>query len=72
MIKINKRPKVTKCICFDRSFEEIKQISKEENTLDLDKLIEKAEFGQGCQMCLHYVKKMLLTGQTEFDIDYPR
>jgi bacterioferritin-associated ferredoxin len=59
---------VTRCICFNVSFEELKSISEKEKIEDIEKLREKKEFGLNCGMCNHYVKMMLKSKKSSFDV----
>jgi len=58
--------KVTKCICHDRSFEEIKEYARENGIDNLKTLQEQKICSCGCQMCAPYVELMLETGKTAF------
>lgn len=58
--------KVTKCICHDRSFEEVKNFAKKHNLSTVDALQEKDFCSNSCKLCAPYVEVMLETGQTEF------
>ena len=58
---------ITHCICANVSFEEIKKIAEDSNESDMYTLQQKLYFGDRCRMCLPYVRRMLLTGETRFD-----
>lgn len=57
---------VTKCVCKRLTFAEIKVIAAEQNITTLDELIKRKICSSECGMCQPYVKKMLVTGETEF------
>ena len=56
---------VSRCVCYDISFEELKERSKE-NNLSFDELQQTTGCSTGCGMCEPYVRLMLNTGQTSF------
>jgi bacterioferritin-associated ferredoxin len=58
---------VSRCVCFDVSFEELKKIAEETKSFTVLELEDHADFGMGCGMCRTYVSFMLLTGKTSFD-----
>jgi len=57
---------VTRCVCFSVHFEDLKEIAEKHDCRTIEELQRHVEFGMGCRMCLPYVAKMLLTGQTDF------
>jgi len=58
---------VTRCICHNKSFEEIK-IFAEQNKLETVEELQALKYcSNGCQMCAPYVELMLKTGETEFE-----
>jgi hypothetical protein len=58
--------RIDRCICFDRSFEELKRAADAEGIASLDVLQERVEFGLQCELCHPYVRRMLRTGETWF------
>lgn len=60
--------KVTKCICFDITFRELKEISIINNCKSLQELKAYAIFSEKCKLCSPYIQKMLETDQVEFDV----
>jgi bacterioferritin-associated ferredoxin len=58
---------VTHCICFDISFAKLKKVADTRGVHDLEALQDCVQFGQKCGLCHPYVRKMLRTGQTEFE-----
>jgi hypothetical protein len=68
---------VDRCVCFDRSFDELSAIARTCGATSLEALQEETEFGLACRICNPYVRRMLRTGQTVFeelltDVDEPR
>lgn len=59
---------ILKCICYDTTFEQMKKIMKEKNINSIEELKEIKLVASNCKLCLPYIKKMIETGQTEFDI----
>ncbi len=59
---------ITKCICYDTTFEEMKKIMKDRNLKTLDELIMAKTVASNCRLCVPYIKKMIETGETKFDI----
>lgn len=58
--------KVVKCICHDRSFEEIKAYADAHNLMTVDELRNHDICSNGCRLCEPYVEVTLETGQIEF------
>lgn len=59
---------VTRCVCFDISFAQLKKVANTNDVHDLEALQQCVEFGQKCGLCHPYVQRMLRTGETEFDV----
>jgi len=59
---------VTKCICFDTTFLEIKMKAKEKNCVTIQDVQQHLLFGQKCKLCHPYIARMLETGETKFDV----
>jgi bacterioferritin-associated ferredoxin len=59
---------VTRCVCFDVSFERLKALALAEGITDIEALGERIEFGQNCGLCLPYIRLMLETGDTAFAV----
>lgn len=57
---------IDRCICFNRTFAELKATSREVGATTVEELAEHATFGQRCKLCRPYVEEMLRTGETEF------
>ncbi|MCB2203226.1 (2Fe-2S)-binding protein [bacterium] len=59
---------VDRCVCFSRTFDELKRIAESEDVRDLPTLQSRVDFGQKCGLCKPYVERMLDTGNTRFPI----
>lgn len=57
---------VTRCICHNRMFDEIKSYSRKHNITSIDKLREIDFCSNDCGLCIPYIKAMLETGETAF------
>lgn len=59
--------RVTKCICHDRSFEEVKKYARQHELNTVEELQERKFCSCGCRMCAPYVELVLATGETSFE-----
>ena len=59
---------VDRCVCFDRPFAELLTIARATGANTVEDLQEETEFGLACRICNPYVRRMLRTGQTTFDV----
>lgn len=57
---------VVKCICHNRTFEEVKAYAEKKDLHSVEELQEHNFCSNSCQMCAPYVEVMLKTGQTSF------
>tara|TARA_R110002096_G_scaffold39845_3_gene108664 strand:- start:4132 stop:4347 length:216 start_codon:yes stop_codon:yes gene_type:complete len=57
---------VTRCICHDKSFEEIKGFAQENDITDVRELQALNYCSNSCRLCAPYVEMVLETGETEF------
>ena len=57
---------VTKCICHDRSFKEIKEYAREQGIDSVVELQRIKYCSSSCGLCSPYVEMVLETGETEF------
>ncbi|MEO8666531.1 MAG: (2Fe-2S)-binding protein [Ignavibacteria bacterium] len=62
-----KKFSITKCICFDTTFKEMKKIMKENNLKTLEELREVKMVAVNCRLCVPYILKMINTGKTKFE-----
>lgn len=59
---------IKKCICYDVTFFEMKKIMEEYEIYTLEELKEVIQVAGNCKMCIPYIKEMIRTGKTEFEI----
>lgn len=57
---------VKKCICHDRTFEEIKDYAEDYGYTDVEDLQADHYCSCKCGFCVPYIEEMLETGQTSF------
>lgn len=58
---------ITKCICYDTTFSQMKKIMQKNNLKTLDELKDIKVVAANCRLCVPYINKMIETGKTEFD-----
>lgn len=58
---------VDRCVCVNKTFEDLKQISKRHG-YSLDELRDETGCCSGCTSCEPYVRLMLKTGRTVFPV----
>jgi len=59
---------VDRCVCFSRTFAELKSIAQQKRIRDVESLQRIVEFGLRCALCKPYVRRMLSTGEVLFPI----
>jgi hypothetical protein len=59
---------VEKCICFNKTFIELKEIADTNNCKSISDLKRHVVFGENCQLCLPYINLMLKTGKVIFQV----
>lgn len=57
---------IDRCYCFDRTFAELKEVADATGASSVTTLQTHVTFGENCQLCHPYVRRMLATGQTVF------
>lgn len=55
---------VRKCVCFDVTFHELKEAGVE----SMQEIVERYRCGTKCGACVPYLRRMLETGDTVFDL----
>lgn len=58
---------VTKCICSDIQFSDMKATAVKYGLKNIKDLKEYVSFGENCRLCIPYIELMFKTGRTEFD-----
>ena len=59
---------ITKCICFDMSFSQMKKTMNDRNIRSIEEFRKIKPVATNCKLCLPYINKMIETGKTEFEI----
>ena len=59
---------VTRCVCFGKTFKELRKIAKKKDAATLEELQGFVRFGLNCRRCHPYVRRMLKTGETAFEV----
>ncbi len=62
--------RVDRCVCFDVTFGELEAYARETGC-DLDGLSARFGCGRGCGLCIPYIRRMLETGETSFELIPP-
>lgn len=62
------KPLVTKCICSNITFAEMKDFMSKMNIRSSEELFRKMKVAENCTLCVPYIKKMTETGKTKFCI----
>ena len=58
---------IDRCLCFGTTFAELAEAARGTGADSVEALQEHALFGESCQLCHPYVRRMLRTGTTVFD-----
>lgn len=58
---------IDRCYCFQQTFAHLKAVAEETGAETVAELQEHEVFGDNCQLCHPYVRRMLRTGETTFD-----
>ncbi len=59
---------VTKCVCNNISFEEMKTFAVRNEIQSIEGLVNVLQVATNCRLCVPFIKKMLATGETKFEI----
>ena len=57
---------IDRCYCYDQTFARLKAVADETGAVSIEALQEHVSFGENCELCHPYVRRMLDTGQTVF------
>ena len=57
---------IDRCFCFAQTFAELAEVAERTGAATVPELQAHAVFGQKCQLCHPYARRMLRTGQTVF------
>lgn len=58
--------RIDRCVCFDKTFAELKSVSEATGAGTIEDLQRQVKFGSNCRLCNPYVRRMLRTGETVF------
>lgn len=58
---------IDRCYCYEVRFARLKRVAEESGADSVAALQEHVTFGENCQLCHPYVRRMLRTGQVTFD-----
>ena len=59
---------VTRCICHNRTFAEIKDLMKQHDVTTFEEVLAREWCGGNCGLCRPYVAQMIQSGDTSFPI----
>jgi NAD(P)H-nitrite reductase large subunit len=62
----DRRKTVTRCVCSNKTFDEIKQIMNMKGYNSIKEVIDKGLAGDSCGMCRPYLSNMIKTGEVAF------
>lgn len=57
---------IDRCYCYDETFAHLKRVAEENDAESVEALQAHVQFGENCQLCHPYVRRMLETGDTAF------
>lgn len=57
---------IDRCYCYEKTFATLKAVAEETGADSIDDLQAHVTFGENCQLCHPYVRRMLGTGETVF------
>lgn len=60
------RKTVTRCVCSNKTFEEIQQIMNVKQYASIKEVIDEGVAGDSCGMCRPYLSNMIKTGESAF------
>jgi bacterioferritin-associated ferredoxin len=60
--------RIDRCICFGRTFTELRAIADATGAKSVAELEAHAAFGRRCGLCRPYVQRMLQTGESVFSM----
>lgn len=58
--------RIDRCYCYQQTFEDLKAIADATGADSVSRLQAHVTFGENCQLCHPYVRRMLETGETVF------
>jgi len=58
---------IDRCYCYQQTFAALKDVAEETGVDSVEALQAHVTFGENCQLCHPYVRRMFETGQTVFE-----
>jgi bacterioferritin-associated ferredoxin len=58
---------IDRCYCYDQTFAHLRDVAEDEGVSSIEELQAHVTFGENCQLCHPYVRRMFKTGQTVFE-----
>ena len=58
---------VDRCVCRGMTFADLKELA-ERTGAGVDEIANKTGCGTGCSMCMPYIRRMLESGETRFEL----
>lgn len=58
---------VDRCVCFDKTFAEMKEVIDAEGITTFEELKKRLTFAENCNICVPYVELVIKTGKTSFE-----
>lgn len=59
--------RIDRCLCYRRTFAELKEVAAQTGAASVRELQGYVKFGLNCRLCHPYIREMLRTGRTTFD-----
>jgi bacterioferritin-associated ferredoxin len=59
---------VDRCVCYDKTFAEMKVVIDEHELTSFDELKNYITFAENCRLCVPYVELVIKTGKTKFEV----
>jgi bacterioferritin-associated ferredoxin len=59
---------VRACICYPHSFQTLLRMARQYQWQTVEEITEAVQCGSGCGSCRPYLKRMLETGETAFEV----
>ena len=61
---------VTRCVCFDVSFAQMKKLIDAHDLRSIEELRAHIQFGEKCKLCAPFVERIFDSGETEFEVTF--
>jgi BFD-like [2Fe-2S] binding domain. len=57
---------IDRCYCYEQTFTDLKAVAEKTGANSIEALQQHVTFGENCELCHPYVRRMLDTGETVF------